>query len=102
MGHAMSAEELFQEVRALSSSERVRFFSLIGQQAFDSENLSYQDLFGHLQQEHFTAAESAEYLEISLPTFRRYVQSDKIAPVEVVGRSQLFSTRDLKALKRRL
>lgn len=35
---------------------------------------SHEQLFGHLAEAEFTATEAAEYLEVSIPTFRRYVQ----------------------------
>jgi excisionase family DNA binding protein len=50
----------------------------------------------------FSAEEAAEYLEVSIPTLRRHVQSGKLKPSAVFGRSQLFSTSDLKLLKQKL
>ena len=64
------------------------------------QTFSHEDLFGHLKDTRFSAQEAAEYLEISMPTFRRYVQSQKIKPVEIIGRSQLFASDDLRKLKR--
>jgi len=64
------------------------------------ETFSHDDLFGHLNDTRFSAQEAAKYLEVSMPTFRRYVQSQKIKPVEIVGRKQLFSSGDLRKLKR--
>lgn len=57
------------------------------------------DLFGHLKNERFSSQDAAEYLEVSMPTFRRYVQSGKLIPAEIVGRSQLFSSADLRKFK---
>jgi len=57
------------------------------------------DLFGHLKDERFSAQDAAEYLEVSMPMFWRYVQSGKLIPAEIVGRSQLFSSADLRKLK---
>ena len=65
-------------------------------------SLSHEQLFGYLRNAPFSAEEAAEYLEISMPTFRRYVQSGKIKPKEVIGRSQLFGTIDLRKLKQKL
>jgi len=48
----------------------------------------------------FSAWEAAEYLEVSVPTLRRYVQSGKLVPSHVVGRNQMFSTQTLRAFKR--
>ncbi|NQW69149.1 MAG: helix-turn-helix domain-containing protein, partial [Betaproteobacteria bacterium] len=50
----------------------------------------------------FSAEEAAEYLEVSLPTLRRYVQSGKLRPSNVMGRSQLFSSTDLRLFKQKL
>ena len=63
--------------------------------------MSHEQLFGHLAGDEFTAQEAAEYLEVSMPTFRRYVQAGRITPNTTVGRSQLFSTDALRAFKKR-
>ncbi|MDR7050486.1 excisionase family DNA binding protein [Duganella sp. 3397] len=68
----------------------------------DADSYSYEQVFGHLTDARFTAAESAEYLEVSLSTFRRYVSQQSIQTVGQVGRSQLFSAKELKAFKRSL
>lgn len=49
-----------------------------------------------------TKQEAAEYLEMSVPNFRRYVRRGEITPVQTVGRNQMFATRQLKAFKRTL
>jgi len=61
--------------------------------------LTHDQVFGHLRNDTFS---TAEYLEISMPTFRRYVQAGKLKPKDIVGRSQLFSTGDLQKLKQKL
>lgn len=63
---------------------------------------SHEQVFGHLRNDPFSAEEAAEYLEVSIPTFRRYVQLGKIQPKEIIGRSQLFATIDLRKLKQKL
>jgi excisionase family DNA binding protein len=55
-----------------------------------------------LAAETFTVPEAAEYLEMSVPNFRRYVRHGQITPAQTVGRNQMFATRQLKALKRAL
>ena len=78
-------------------------FTLVVNNAFrDQENYSHEDVFGHLKTELFSAEDAAQYLEVSLPTLRRLVQSQKLKPKKIVGRSQLFSTTDLKQLKRQI
>ena len=101
MGRATTAEELFATVRSMPAEERGRFFSMLGASAFE-QDFTHEQVFGDLAGEQFTAGESAEYLEVSLATFRRYVQSGKLNPSHVVGRNQLFATVDLKAFKRSL
>jgi excisionase family DNA binding protein len=66
------------------------------------QDLNHEQVFGHLRNVTFSAEEAAEFLEISMPTFRRYVQSGKLKPTELIGRSQLFATADLRKFKLRL
>jgi len=101
MRHAVTAEELFTTVRSMPATERARFFALLGSNAFQ-EDYSHEQVFGDLADDEFTASEAAEYLEVSLATFRRYVQRGKITPSHVVGRNQFFATNDLKSFKRSL
>lgn len=98
--HTMTAEALMQHLGNMPAQERSRFFSLLGQQAFHQENLSHADVFGHLVDADFTAAEAAEYLEVSMPTLRRFVRDGKLVAHAEVGRSQLFSVASVKAFKR--
>lgn len=101
MSHIVTAEELFMTVRSMPATERVRFFALLGANAFQ-EDYSHEQVFGDLADDEFTAREAAEYLEVSLATFRRYVQSGKIISSHAVGRNQFFATKDLKSFKRSL
>lgn len=96
----MTAEDLMRAVSKMPVQERVKFFTLVGEQAFRDENFSHEEVFGHLAEADFTAAEAAEYLEVSIATFRRLVRDGKLAARNEVGRSQLFSAADLKAFKR--
>ena len=66
------------------------------------DKYSHEEVFGHLRNATFSADEAAEFLEISIPTLRRYVQAGKLKPSTVIGRSQLFSTTDLKLLKQKM
>lgn len=100
MNQPLTAEDLFSEMKRMPAMERVRFFSLLTGNAFRDDDFTHEQVFGHLQQEPFSAAEAAEYLEISLPTLRRYVQSGKLMPSHVVGRNQMFSAQTLRAFKR--
>lgn len=91
--NTMTAEDLLLRRRKLPSQERVRFFALDGQQAFRDENLSHEDVFGHLAGDEFTSKEAAEYLEVSMSTFRRLISSGKLVASSEVGRSQLYASR---------
>jgi excisionase family DNA binding protein len=105
MNHAIviaTAEELLSAMKGMPSSERVRFFTLLGENVFEKENFSHEEVFGNVANAEFTVGEAAEYLEVSVPTFRRYVQGKKIAPFRIVGRNQFFAAQDLKSFKRSL
>jgi len=99
MSFSITAEDMFDQVKKMSTKERIKFFSLIAINAFQESEFNHEQLFGHLRNDTFSAEEAAEYLEVSMPTFRRYVQSGKLKPKDVIGRSQLFSTMDLRKLK---
>lgn len=102
MGHALTAEDLYQDLRQMPPAERQRFFVILSSNAFRGEDLSHEQLFGHLAGDEFTAQEAAEYLEVSMSTFRRIVTSGKLAPSSTVGRNQMFAVPDLKAFKKAL
>lgn len=104
MSHAMTAENLLDEIKAMPSTERGRFFSILGSMLFQDKHdeLTHDQVFGHLAEDVFTAHEAAEYLEVSIATFRRYVQNGRIKSSQTLGRSQMFATQSLKAFKRAL
>jgi hypothetical protein len=60
------------------------------------------ELFARLASDTFTAREAAEYLEVSMTTFRRYVTGGKLNPSSTVGRNQMFAVPELKAFKKAL
>ena len=68
--------------------------------AVRQDDFSHEQVFGHLALEPLSAAEAAEYLEISLLTLHRHVQAGKLLPSQIVGRRQMFSVNDLRAYKR--
>jgi len=84
MTHSVTAEELFVAVRRMPSTERARFFSMLGANAFQDQDFSHEQVFGDLANDEFTASEAAEYLEVSITTFRRYVQGGKLNPAHIV------------------
>lgn len=95
-----TAEDLFAAMKEMPPTERVRFFTLLGESAFEKNDFSHGEVFGDVLNAEFTVEEAAEYLEVSVSTFRRYVQGKKIVPVHVVGRNQFFSAVDLKSFKK--
>ncbi len=100
MAQSLSAEAVLSNVQRMSVAERARFFTMLGANAFSAKQFSHQEVFGELAGAEFTATEAAQYLEVSIATFRRYVQSGKIAASDTVGRNQLFSTKTLRVFKR--
>ena len=102
MTQCMTAEDLFAHVQKMPSKERIKFFSLIAINAFQDADYSHEQIFGHLRNATFSAEEAAEFLEVSLPTLRRYVQAGRLKPTSIIGRNQLFSTADLKLLKQKI
>jgi excisionase family DNA binding protein len=98
---SMTAEQLLIHLERLPSAERQKFFTLLSERAFrDRDNLSYEELFGHLKDEEFTAQEAAEYLEVSIATFRRYVRDKKITASSEVGNTHLYSLASLREFKK--
>ena len=61
---------------------------------------TYTEVFGVILGAEITTDAAAEYLEVSLPKFQRYVQEKRISAL--VGRNQVYSAADLKALKKSL
>lgn len=100
MSHTLTAEELYAEIKRMPIAERIRFFSLLADSAFREDDFTHEQVFGETYQEPFSAPEAAEYLEISLPTLRRYVQSGKLVPSCIIGRNQMFSAQTLRTFKR--
>ncbi len=102
MTHSMTAENLFRDLEQMPASERQKFFVILSTNAFRGDDLSHEQLFGHLDGDAFTAHEAAEYLEVSMSTFRRYVTSGKLNPSSSVGRNQMFAVPDLTGFKKAL
>jgi excisionase family DNA binding protein len=98
----MTAEDLFAQVQKMPAKERIKFFSLIAINVFKDADYTHEQVFGHLRNAAFSAEEAAEFLEISIPTLRRYVQTGKLKPSTMIGRSQLFSSTDLRLLKQKI
>ena len=102
MAHVMTAEDLFQDLKQLPTTERQKFFVILSTNVFGDDDMSHEELFGHLASDNFTAQEASEYLEVSMSTFRRFVASGKLNPSSTVGRNQMFAVAELKAFKKAL
>ena len=105
MNHALTAEDLYIEMKRMPQVERVRTdFGIerlvLASNAFHEDDFTHEQVFGETHQEPFSALEAAQYLEVSVPTLRRYVQSGKLTPSHLVGRNQIFSAQTLRAFKR--
>jgi excisionase family DNA binding protein len=103
MNTILTAEQLFENLQQMPSTEREKFFLLLSAKAFeDKETFTHEELFGHLRDAEFTAAEAAEYLDVSIPTFRRYVRAGKIKASSEVGTTHLYRLTELRELKKAL
>jgi hypothetical protein len=64
------------------------------------KNLSREEVFGDIVGANFAAGEAAEYLEVSVLTFRRYVQAKKSFPIMSSAEISFLQRRpDRRALK---
>jgi len=98
----VTAEVVYKNFTQLASNERAKFFALLAEPTVQGQNFSHDQVFGHLAGEEFTAAEAAEYLGVSISTFRRHVAHGRIRASSEMGRNQLFATKVLKEFKRAL
>lgn len=89
-------------VRGRYTVERQKFFGLLSMNIFCDEAMNHQQLFGHLAEDEFTAAQAAKYLEVSMSTFQRYITSTRLRQSSTVGHSQMFKVAELKAFKKAL
>lgn len=98
----LTAKQLFSNLQQLPNNERQQFFVMLSKVFADQDNLSHKDVFGHLETAQFTATEAAEYLEVSMATFRRYLNAKKLLANKVVGTTHLYSLDTLREFKKAL
>ena len=48
MNHALTAQDLFSEMRRMPATERAKFFLLLSTNAFRDDDFSHEQVFGHL------------------------------------------------------
>ena len=100
--NTLTAEQLFSDLQRLPTTERQQFFVLLSKVFDNGDNFSHQQVFGHLEADLFTALEAAEYLEVSIATFRRYLKAEKLVAISELGGSHLYSIDDLRQFKKAL
>jgi excisionase family DNA binding protein len=91
------AQSLFTKYKTLSSNEQLAFRALMHE-----ENLTHEEVFGHLKNKEFSSHDSCDYLGVSVPTFRRYISRGLIKAHSTLGRNHLYSLEDLRDLKQKL
>lgn len=64
------------------------------------DDARHEELFGHLAEEPFTAEEAAEYLEVSLVAFQRFVDDGTVIPSRDGALRRRFCAAGLKRFKR--
>jgi hypothetical protein len=97
-----TARELFSTLQQLPADERQQFFMLLANSLGNQEDFSHEQVFGDLENALFTATEAAEYLEVSIATFRRYLKTQKITAESGVGSTHLYSLNSLRDFKKAL
>ncbi|MEY4768849.1 MAG: hypothetical protein RL637_1488 [Pseudomonadota bacterium] len=100
--NTLTAEHVFSDLQKLPPIEKQQFFVLLAKAFTREDNLSHEEVFGHLEGELFTAAEAAEYLEVSMATFRRYLKAKKLTAKSIVGANHLYALEDLRQFKKAL
>lgn len=98
----LTAEQLFSNLQQLPTNERQQFFVLLSDFFDGKEDFTHKEVFRHLDNAMFTASEAAEYLEVSIATFRRYLKAKKIVASEEIGTTHLYSLDALRVFKKAL
>lgn len=88
-----TANDLFAAMKTTAPNEPMRFFTLLGENVFENEDFSRDEVFGDVVGANFTVSEVAEYLEVSVPTFRRYVKAQTITPNNIVDINQFLQRK---------
>ena len=83
----------------LAVKEREKLFAVIARQGFKKDNYTWEEVFEDIRRAPFTVRETADYLEISEITLRRWVKAGKI-PFQRMGRNILFDVNELKTFKK--
>lgn len=73
-----------------------------GQTFPSEENFTHDEVFGQLPNAGFAADEAADYLQVSIATFRCYVRDGKIKAASEVGNTHLYALEGLREFKNAL
>ncbi len=95
----ITAEKVYEDLLKMPVKEREKLFSVIARQGFEKDQFTWEEVFDDIRGTPFTVRETANYLEISEITLRRWVKTEKIS-FQRVGRNILFDADELKAFKR--
>jgi excisionase family DNA binding protein len=95
----ITAEKVFDELVAMPVKEREKLFSMIARTGFDKEAYTHDDVFGDLNVYPFTVKETAEYLEVSEITIRRWIKEGSLKPSGKLGRNWVFDAEYLSEFK---
>ena len=94
-----TAEQIFNELQKIPFAEQEKFFGLLAKKVFHDDDINYDDLSGNFEESLLTAKDAADFLDISLPTLRRYIRDKKIRSAKKIGTSHLFDIDDLRDFK---
>ena len=75
--------------------KQTRPFQLV----IEEDSYTWEEVFEDIRRAPFTVRETADYLEISEITLRRWVKAGKI-PFQRMGRNVLFDVDELKTFKK--
>lgn len=90
----VTAEEVYDIILSMALEERIKLLAIIGRYGFEKETYTHDEVFGDLK-EPFTLRESAEFLNISIVTLRRWLKQGKL-PCRKIGRTIVIDTSVLK------
>jgi len=95
----ITAEKVYKEMLEMPIREREKLFAAIARKGFEKDLYSHQEVFDDIRRSLFTVKETAEYLEVSEITLRRWIKADKVVPKRI-GRNFFFEVDALKAIKK--
>lgn len=95
----ITAEKVFDELVAMPVKEREKLFSMIARSGFEKNSYAHDEVFGDLNDYPFTVKETAEYLEVSETSIRRWIKEGSLVPSGKLGRNWIFNADYLSTFK---